>query len=62
MGVQIPPSAPRFVCRIAYIMCRKKQNTSYDQGGFEADLSACGAGGVSGANDSKGGRAWENER
>jgi hypothetical protein len=42
-----------------YILCREKQSTSYDQGGFEADPSACGAGAVSEANDSEGGRAWE---
>ncbi len=29
-----PTSGTKFVYRIAYIVCRKKQNTSYDQEGI----------------------------
>ncbi len=62
MGVQIPPSAPNsyVVCSISYVVKNKALPTS--KRGFEADLSACGAGKVSVANDSEGGRAWEDER
>ncbi len=49
----------RHQVRISYIVCRKKQSISHDQGGFEADPSAFSGGAVSEANDSEGGRASE---
>ena len=53
-------SNPPFGTKKPYLVSRMNKNKDPARiGGFEADLSACGAGKVSGANDSEGGRASE---